>query len=128
MILSLLIIVTGFLSTFYALCIICDDYLVPTVEIFILQFNIPEEVAAVTLVAFSSAAPELFLNSISAFTHTSDLSLSAILGSGMVSTRPLLQQQSYFIAVVYLPLISSRLPLVLSRRYVFLRLLPRISL
>jgi Ca2+/Na+ antiporter len=55
------------------------------VEVFIKQFEIPEEVAAVTLVAFGSAAPELFLNSVSAITHTSDLSLSAVLGSGMVA-------------------------------------------
>ncbi|RYY85309.1 hypothetical protein EON63_07660 [archaeon] len=40
---------------------------------------------AVTLVAFGSAAPELFLNSVSAVAHTSDLSLSAILGSGMIA-------------------------------------------
>ena len=57
----------------------------PAVEVFIVQFQVPEEVAAVTLVAFGSAAPELFLNSVSAVAHTSDLSLSAILGSGMIA-------------------------------------------
>lgn len=41
--------------------------------------------AAVTLVAFGSAAPELFLNSVSAVAHTSDLSLAAILGSGIIA-------------------------------------------
>lgn len=87
MLLILALILLGFVCTFYALCIICDDYLVPAVEVFIEQYNIPEEVAAVTLVAFGSAAPELFLNSVSAVTHTSDLSLSAILGSGMVCTK-----------------------------------------
>lgn len=40
---------------------------------------------AVTLVAFGSAAPELFLNSVSAVAHTSDLSMSAIVGSGMIA-------------------------------------------
>lgn len=35
--------------------------------------------------AFGSAAPELFLNSVSAVAKTSDLSLSAVLGSGMVA-------------------------------------------
>jgi len=39
----------------------------------------------VTLVAFGSAAPELFLNSVSAVAHTSDLSLAAILGSGIIA-------------------------------------------
>lgn len=40
---------------------------------------------AVTFVAFGSAAPELFLNSVSAVAHTSDLSLSAVIGSGMIA-------------------------------------------
>lgn len=31
--------------TFYTLCIICDEYLVPAVEVFIKQFKVPEEVA-----------------------------------------------------------------------------------
>lgn len=83
--LSLLIHVGGLLVTFYTLCILCDEHLVPTVEVFIRQFEIPEEVAAVTLVAFGSAAPELFLNSVSAVAKTSDLSLSAVLGSGMIA-------------------------------------------
>eukprot|EP01040_Poterioochromonas_malhamensis_P021772 gene21772-26340_t len=74
----------GLLLTFYTLCLLCDEHLIPTVEVFIKQFEIPEEVAAVTLVAFGSAAPELFLNSVSAVAKTSDLSLSAVLGSGMV--------------------------------------------
>lgn len=100
---SVLFHLSTFVVTFYSLCILCDEHLVPAVEVFIKQFEVPEEVAgkvdfpssdnrnpyshdlAVTLVAFGSAAPELFLNSVSAFTHTSDLSLSAILGSGMIA-------------------------------------------
>lgn len=35
----------GLLITFYTLCILCDEHLVPTVEVFIKQFEIPEEVA-----------------------------------------------------------------------------------
>lgn len=30
---------------FYALWILCDEFLVPTVEVFIKQFDVPEEVA-----------------------------------------------------------------------------------
>lgn len=93
-----------FIFIFYTLCIVCDEHLVVAVEIIIEQFQVPEEVAgdknnnfdthlnlhlyvivAVTLVAFGSAAPELFLNSVSAIYKTSDLSLSAILGSGMIA-------------------------------------------
>lgn len=49
------------------------------------SYSIFYSLLAVTLVAFGSAAPELFLNSVSAVARTSDLSLSAILGSGMVA-------------------------------------------
>lgn len=60
--------------------LVCDNHLVPTVEVFIKQFEVPETVAAVTLVAFGSATPELLLNSIAAIEKTSDISMSAILG------------------------------------------------
>jgi hypothetical protein len=33
------------LLTFYSLCIMCDEHLVPAVEVFIKQFQVPEEVA-----------------------------------------------------------------------------------
>lgn len=49
---------------FYCVCILCDDHLVPAIDVIIQQFKIPEEVAAVTLVAFGSACPEIILNSI----------------------------------------------------------------
>lgn len=70
---------------FYSVCHVCDSYLVPTVEIFIKVYRIPEEVAAVTLVAFGSAAPELILNTVSSLGGTSDISLPAILGSAMIA-------------------------------------------
>lgn len=31
--------------TFYVLCLLCDEHLVPAVDIFIKQFEVPEEVA-----------------------------------------------------------------------------------
>jgi Ca2+/Na+ antiporter len=74
----------GFLITFYGICVVCDNYLVPTVEVFIKQFEVPETIAAVTLVAFGSAAPELVLNSIGAIKQSSDISLAAVLGSAMI--------------------------------------------
>ena len=33
------------LVSFFALCIVCDEHLVPAVEVFIVQFQVPEEVA-----------------------------------------------------------------------------------
>ena len=70
----------GLLITFYSIMLICDNHLVPTVEVFIKQFDVPETVAAVTLVAFGSAVPELMLNSMAAFERIPDISMSAILG------------------------------------------------
>ena len=74
----LLLSLLGLLLVFTALCVVCDEHLVPTVELFITQFNVPEEVAAVTLVAFGSAAPELMLNTMGAAEHDSSLSLPSV--------------------------------------------------
>jgi Ca2+/Na+ antiporter len=62
----IIISLVGLAVVFCALCIICDEHMIPAVEIFIEQFHVPEEIAAVTLVAFGSASPELLLNSVSA--------------------------------------------------------------
>ena len=71
--------------SFYGVCLICDEHLVPCVEVFIKTYNVPEEMAAVTLVAFGSAAPELILNMVSAVENTSDISTPAVLGSAMIA-------------------------------------------
>jgi Ca2+/Na+ antiporter len=42
-------------------------------------------VAAVTLIAFGSAAPEILLNSVSVLEDNAGLSLPAIFGSGMIA-------------------------------------------
>ena len=70
---------------FTLLYVVCDSYLVPCIGLLIKEYKIPEELAAVTFVAFGSAAPELTLNAISAATHSPDLSISAVLGSGMIA-------------------------------------------
>lgn len=48
------------LLTFYTLCIICDEYLVPAVEVFIKQFKVPEEVAGIRL-TFIDCTGHLFV-------------------------------------------------------------------
>ncbi len=89
------------LIVFSTVCILCDQYLVPCVEVFIQVYEIPEEVAgewfpfvafcwfhffpAVTLVAFGSACPELLLNTVGVLRNESDLSLPAIFGSAMIA-------------------------------------------
>ena len=36
-----------------SLSVVCDEHLIPAVEVFIVQFKVPEEVAAVTLVGMN---------------------------------------------------------------------------
>lgn len=36
---------SALLLSFFSLCIVCDEHLVPAVEVFIVQFQVPEEVA-----------------------------------------------------------------------------------
>ena len=45
----------GLLLTFYTLCLLCDEHLIPTVEVFIKQFEIPEEVAGMVLNTLKTA-------------------------------------------------------------------------
>ena len=75
----------GLLVVFAAVCIVCDEHLVPAVEVFIREYQMPEEVAAVTLVAFGSAAPEIMLNTVGAAEEDSSLSLPSVLGSAMIA-------------------------------------------
>lgn len=77
--------VIALLFIFFVVYVVTDNHLVPTVEVFIVKFEIPETVAAVTLVAFGSATPELLLQSVAAIEKTNDISLSAILGSAMIA-------------------------------------------
>ena len=46
----------GMALTFFGMCVVCDEHLVPAIEVFIEQFNMPEDVAGVTLIAFGAAA------------------------------------------------------------------------
>lgn len=77
--------IVGLLIIFIFVFVVCDKHLIPCIEVFIQGYNIPEEIAAVTLVAFGSACPELMLNTVGVIENTSDLSLPAVLGSAMIA-------------------------------------------
>lgn len=77
---------------FVGLAIVCDDYLVQSLETLCARWNVREDVAGASFVAFGSAAPEIIINSIttikSAGSDTgagADLGVSAIIGSGMIA-------------------------------------------
>ena len=83
--LALPLIVIILFVIFYAICRVCESHLVPSIEVFIRQYQIPEDVAGVTLIAFGSACPELLLNIVSAQENESSLSQPALLGSAMIA-------------------------------------------
>jgi hypothetical protein len=41
----IIVCIAGLIVVFASLCIVCDEHLVPAVEVFIKQFNVPEEVS-----------------------------------------------------------------------------------
>jgi Ca2+/Na+ antiporter len=76
------------------------------VEAIIEEFAVPEEIAAVTLIAFGSSAPEILLNTISAANSASSLSLPALLGSGHIVVADTLKL-IVFVAIIAFGLIPS---------------------
>ena len=73
------------LLIFYAASIVCDEYLIPCVEWCIVRFNMPEELAAVTIVSLGNAAPELVLDMLGAIKSTPSLSIPTTLGTAMTA-------------------------------------------
>lgn len=81
-----ILLLIGLLLVFRALSHVCECFLVPAVEVLINEFDVPEEMAGVTLLAFGSAAPEITMNSVSSMGEdSSSISLTSILGSAMIA-------------------------------------------
>ncbi|GBG25402.1 Sodium/potassium/calcium exchanger 3 [Hondaea fermentalgiana] len=80
-----------FIYCFFGLAIVCDDYLVPSLEILCIRWNVREDVAGASFMAFGSAAPEIIVNAIStlkaanASPESINLGLGAILGSSVIA-------------------------------------------
>lgn len=68
---------------FIALNILCDDYVVPSVEKIIEKFHIDPEVAGATLLAVSGSASELFTSVIGVFIIKTDIGLGTVVGSAV---------------------------------------------
>jgi len=59
-----------FICVFYSfigLGIVCEDFLVPSLEILTLRWEIPEDVAGATFMTIGSSTPEILINTISTF-------------------------------------------------------------
>ena len=74
-----------FVYCFCALALVCDSYLVLSLETFCVRWSIREDVAGATFMALGSAAPELIISSINTMQGESDLGVGAIIGSGMLA-------------------------------------------
>mmetsp|Transcript_20653 Transcript_20653/g.35963 ORF Transcript_20653/g.35963 Transcript_20653/m.35963 type:complete len:573 (-) Transcript_20653:279-1997(-) len=70
---------------FVALAIVCDDYLAPSLETFVDKVGMPHDVASATFLAFGSSAPEISINCVATIHGKVSLSLSAVLGSGIIA-------------------------------------------
>jgi len=87
------------LYSFAGLALVCDDYMVPALETLCVRWNVQEDVAGATFMAFGSAAPEIIINAVqtikSRLNSPSDgpaekqdnvaLGIGAIIGSGMIA-------------------------------------------
>lgn len=66
---------------FWAQSLVCDEYFVPSVQVFSETFKIPEDVAGATVMALGCNGPELFVNSIALFVTHSAIGVGTIVGS-----------------------------------------------
>ena len=93
---ALLIEILMFAYAFVGLAIVCDDYLVMSLEQVCERLHVREDVAGATFMAFGSAAPEIVVNAVTtikqatATTHgpSSDepsIGVGAIIGSGIIA-------------------------------------------
>ena len=82
----------GLFCCFLALAIICDDFLVPPIEHFCERYQIPDEAAGASFLAFGSSAPEIVIASIATLggadpegAEGSETGLSTVLGSAVLA-------------------------------------------
>ncbi len=83
----------GLLMSFLALAIICDDFLVPPIELFCDRYRIPDEAAGASFLAFGSSAPEIVIATIATLSGGgegegeggSETGLSTVLGSAVLA-------------------------------------------
>ncbi|XP_018304322.1 sodium/potassium/calcium exchanger 3 [Mycetomoellerius zeteki] len=65
---------------------VCNDYLLPALDIICTQLNISTDVAGATFLATASCFPELFVNVVGTFLTESDLGVGTVMGSAVFNT------------------------------------------
>jgi K+-dependent Na+/Ca+ exchanger-like protein len=78
----LVVYIAGIAYMFFALAIVCDEFFVPALEVYVDIFKISMDVAGATLMAAGGSAPELFTSMFGTMAG-SDLGFSTIVGSAV---------------------------------------------
>jgi len=76
--------ILGILYMFLALAIVCDEFFVPSLEVFCDKFDISPDIAGATFMAAGGSMPELFTSFIGTFqSPPSDVGFATIVGSAV---------------------------------------------
>ncbi|KAK8807918.1 hypothetical protein WA588_006406 [Blastocystis sp. NMH] len=75
-----------FFFSFVLLGSICDEFLVPSLEILCVKMNLKEDVAGASFMAFGASAPEIVISIITTIQggDNVDIGVGSIIGSGMI--------------------------------------------
>eukprot|EP00927_Polykrikos_kofoidii_P082775 TRINITY_DN8319_c0_g1_i1.p1 TRINITY_DN8319_c0_g1~~TRINITY_DN8319_c0_g1_i1.p1 ORF type:complete len:811 (+),score=115.74 TRINITY_DN8319_c0_g1_i1:296-2434(+) len=79
---ALLLYLPGMFYMFIAIAIVCDEFFVPSLEMFVDHYEISHDVAGATFMAAGGSMPELFMSFIATFDE-SDVGMSTIVGSAV---------------------------------------------
>ena len=75
--------IAGLVYMFVALAIVCDEFFVPSLDVIIEKWNIPDDVAGATFMAAGGSAPELFTSVIGVFVTFDNVGIGTIVGSAV---------------------------------------------
>lgn len=74
------------LYCFILTAFVCNDYLLPALDIICARLNISSDVAGATFLATASCFPELFVNVVGTFLTESDLGVGTVMGGAVFNT------------------------------------------
>lgn len=75
--------VFGMVYMFVATAIVCDEFFVPSLGLFIEKLDISEDVAGATFMAAGGSAPELFISLFGVFMSKNNVGIGTIVGSAV---------------------------------------------
>eukprot|EP00471_Norrisiella_sphaerica_P003256 CAMPEP_0184489534 /NCGR_PEP_ID=MMETSP0113_2-20130426/15742_1 /TAXON_ID=91329 /ORGANISM="Norrisiella sphaerica, Strain BC52" /LENGTH=621 /DNA_ID=CAMNT_0026873021 /DNA_START=117 /DNA_END=1979 /DNA_ORIENTATION=+ len=80
-----LVVDLGLLAYLFAcMAVVCDEYMMPATEMLCDLMHISDDVAGVTLLAFSSSAPEIVMSVVGVIHNDFKASMACVMGSGII--------------------------------------------